>query len=320
MAPPEKERRPLAVVESVKPRLLALMRDGIETLQPNTSWSRGMRQQSLFDGSYDWHSCVIAHFALSVEARVSGDEGLEEWLDGRLTLTALMAEAELLAGRSARQTWAAPYDEAWFLLLLAERERRSSDSGLREAREALEERLIDHLESAPFPDARSGAGFSGSYSSWLFTYLLVGLSDPVGARSTERLANVGRDKLEPSMEQLRRLDSAHPFDFLWLPAILALIERTGSSLPSLSYDPGPAVPLPDSVKVATVHPLGVVLSRLWPTAWDAGQGQEEARTLVERELGSFLAREDLWAEDFSACSHWLPQYLWLVGWFGAGCP
>ena len=64
----------------------------------------------------------------------------------------------------------------------------------------------------------------------------------------------------------------------------------------------------------------VALTRLWPLAWDGGRGDDRALKTFRERSAALLEREDLWAEDFAACSHWMPQYLWLGSWFGAGCP
>lgn len=307
-----------AALAAARPRLVELMRAGIETKEPNTGWFRLMERASVFDGSYDWHSCVIAYFALSVEARVNGDEELEGWLAERLTPEALAAETRLLAERPPRRTATFPYDEAWFLMLLAERERRGADERVRAARLEVEGRLLDFLTEQDFPEGVAGAEYCGFYRSWLLAYLLVRASEPVGERAAERLAELRRTKLDPARDALRELDESHAFDFLWLPAILALIERIED--PPRPYDPGVPGELPETVTVPTVHPLGVTLSRLWPTAWDAGGGDADARARLAEHLDPFLAREDLWAGEFDACAHWLPQYTWLVGWFGSRCP
>ena len=76
--------------------------------------------------------------------------------------------------------------------------------------------------------------------------------------------------------------------------------------------------LPAGVTISTVHQLGVFLSRLWPCAYDGGRGDSEAQGRFEAGTRALLVREDLWADDFAACSHWVPQYLWLGYWFAGG--
>ena len=49
-------------------------------------------QGSLFDGSYDWHSCIFAHWALLAQARRDGDSERAERILGRLPAEALAEE------------------------------------------------------------------------------------------------------------------------------------------------------------------------------------------------------------------------------------
>jgi len=306
----------------LRPRLVELMRAGIETSEPNHSlypWGEETEQASLFTGSYDWHSCLIAHWCLLVHARTTGDEELEGWLQARLTKEGLANEAALLLARDPARLRTAPYDEAWFLMLLAELEERpSSPAAISGWRGKIESHLLQRLEETPFPE-RGERGYRGDYSSWLMALLLVTWSEPTGDGAKERLRALWETKLAPHREELAALTKARGYDFLWLPAILALVERSTSGEARV-YDPGSLPELPDTVTVPTVHPLGVVISRTWPDAFDAGCGSAEAKARYQEHLAHFLAREDLWAGDFDACSHWLPQYLWIGLWLAEGRP
>ena len=133
-----------------------------------------------------------------------------------------------------------------------------------------------------------------------------------------RVAALIEDRLEPQREAIEEISTSHDWDFLWMPAILALHDRRHAR-PS-TYDPGPVGGLPEGVTISTVHQLGVFLSRVWPCAWDGARGDEAAMQRFEAATRALLAREDLWAEDFAACSHWMPQYLWLGYWFASGRP
>jgi len=310
-------------LESVRPRLIALMREGIEVTQPNNAWFQRMERESVFDGSFDYHSCVIAHWALLVHARCQGDGELERFVLERLSPAQLKAEVKLLADRDRERQITYPYDEAWFGMLLSELARHGSSATekLEQHRAVVEQRLLAWLEENPFPERVPGSNFCGFYRSWLFTYLLVQLAGPVAEDTPERLESLRLSRIEPARAAIGELQESHEWDFLWLPAILALVDRTapcaeGDPPP---YDPGDPTPLPAEVAISTVHQLGVVLSRLWPSAWDGGRGDAQARERFELGMRSVLEREDLWAEDFATCSHWMPQYLWLGMWFGDGC-
>ena len=67
--------------------LLRLMRAGIDVKEPNHGLFKDEEAGSLFDGSYDWHSCVIAHWCLLIAARTEADKELETWLMKRLSLS-----------------------------------------------------------------------------------------------------------------------------------------------------------------------------------------------------------------------------------------
>jgi len=307
---------------TVRPRLIELMREGIETEDPNFSlypWGEEAERGGLFTGSYDWHSCVIAHWCLLVHARTAGDDELEAWLIPRLDEEELANEVELIKRRAPAKQRTSPYDEAWLLMLLAELEKHPScPTGVSGWRGELESQLLGWLEESPFPE-RGERGFSGAYSSWLMTLLLVTWSEPVSEGARERLRALSEDKLTPHRRDLAALTRAHGYDFLWLPALLALVDRSRSE-GAAAFNPGAPQPLPDAVTVPTVHPLGVAISRTWPDAFDAGLGSAPAEARYRAHLAHFLAREDLWAGEFDACSHWLPQFLWIGIWLAEGRP
>ena len=307
---------------ALRPRLVELMRAGIETSEPNHSlypWGKETELESLFTGSYDWHSCVIAHWCLLLHARTSEDDVLGAWLGARLTGEGLANEVQLLLSRASNHQRTAPYDEAWLLMLLSELERHpGAPEAIETWRDELGSHLISRLEQSPFPE-RGERGFTGDYRSWLMALLLVTWSEPASEDAKERLRALHETKLAPHREELAALSSAHSYDFLWLPAIHALAVRSHSG-EAARYDPGPLPELPEAVTVPTVHPLGVVISRTWTDAFDAGRGDAEAQKRYHEHLSHFLAREDLWAGDFDACSHWLPQYLWIGLWLSEGRP
>ena len=309
-------------VVEVRSRLVELMRAGIETNEPNHSlypWGEETERESLFTGSYDWHSCLIAHWCLLVHARTTGDEELSGWLTARLTEEGLANEVALFLARDPARQRTAPYDEAWFLMFLSELEEHpSSPAAISGWRKKIESHLLRRLEESPFPE-RGERGYRGDYNSWLMALLLVTWSEPTDEDAKRRLHALYETKLVPRRDELAAQTSARGYDFLWLPAVLALVERSTSG-EAPAYDPGSPQPLPDTVTVPTVHPLGVVISRTWPDAFDAGRGSAEAKARYQEHLTHFLAREDLWAGDFDACSHWLPQYLWIGLWLAEGRP
>ena len=57
--------------------LKSIIRKGIGTKSPNASFVRRAKLKSVFDGSFDWHSCVIAYWSLLVIGRNDADRGAE---------------------------------------------------------------------------------------------------------------------------------------------------------------------------------------------------------------------------------------------------
>ncbi|MEE2941054.1 MAG: DUF2891 family protein, partial [Planctomycetota bacterium] len=145
--------------EALGRELVRLMREGIETRSPNHSFFGPIdeeRSGAPFDGSYDWHSAVIAHWALLNHARTAADGELERWVVERLDREILAHHAALLERRAGAAASPAGADRAllvaqrtfpdhvgWFLMLLAERARRGDGSELLPMREAVEARLLD---------------------------------------------------------------------------------------------------------------------------------------------------------------------------------
>ena len=305
--------------KELRAELLLLMRAGIEVEAPNHGLFKDEAGGSLFSGSYDWHSCVIAHWCLLVAARTERDKELESWLIDRLDIESLRREVGLIERRDLKRSPTFPYDEAWFLMMLVELiERPEAPDELLHWRALIEERLLSWLEESPFPRS-SKRGFIGSYGSWLNTYLLMVWSRPEREETLLRLRSLHTEKIRPRSKELGQLKTGSGYDFLWVPAINALLERSLEKLPS-PYDPGSPQALPEKVIVATVHPLGVAISRAWPDAFDAGLGDERSRARYHQHLSHFIVREDLWTRDFDACSHWIPQYLWIGLWLSDGRP
>ena len=298
------------------------MLSGIEMTEPNASFVRRSGKPSLFGGSYDWHSCVIAHWCHLTAVRMQGlDEAIADDLE-RLSPGALAAEFEHLRQRSTSSLRTYPYDEAWFLMLIAERLRHPGSSEvLVQLRGTLEGRLLDWLETCPLPELE-GRPYRGDYGSWLYTLLLVRLSDPQTTTSLERLGRLldgryleHRAAFEQQGEGLA--------DFVSLPALVALqdsLSPGSARADAAPYEAGPPSELPAEVEIRTVHPIGREISRAWPLALAAAQGGEQAEHDYDQHLAHILSRTDLWDGDFASCAHWLPQYIWIGLWFRAGMP
>ncbi|MEM7308482.1 MAG: DUF2891 family protein [Planctomycetota bacterium] len=308
--PPATEVEP---TDAVLARMLELMRDGLDVREPSTAFPARMERSTIFDGSYDWHSCVIAHWALLVQARWDGDAEADRWVRERLVIDDLEYESDTIVKRPSRILFTWPYDEAWFLMLLSELERSPAEdpeerARLRELREVHEERLLDALAERDFPELQASADsdpeiFVGFYFSWLWAYLLVHWSEPITAEGSERLAELRASKFLPARKLFaERSFEATPYDFLWVPALFELEEPGWNG----EYDPGELPDWPAEVSLRDVHVLGRELCRIWPLV---------GQPVATQRVASLLAREDLWAGDFQVVSHWMPQFLFLGRWF-----
>lgn len=315
--------------QAALPRLRQLMRDGLRRTEPQTNFVKRVTGDTLFAGSYDWHSNLFAHWALLTIARVEGDVALRAWVLEPLTLEAIAAERERVNQVAARErplpTF--PYDQGWLLLFLSEYEKTFEvvPEEVRAFRLEVETRLIDWLEESPFPaqvSSRFEKGrFPGFYRSWIFSWFQVKLSEPVGEKAKQRLASLQRDKIVLAMEALLAQEEPHPFDFFYVPAMPTLIHAVAPFeggapkliTPELS-------PLPEKVSLRDVHVLGTEISHMWPLAVRAQAGDAESKAQLNERMTRFLEREDLWAEDFTVVTHWVPQFLWLTFWLADGRP
>lgn len=315
--------------QAVLPRLKQLMRDGLRQTEPQTNFVKRLTGASLFEGSYDWHSNLFAHWALLTIARVENDVELRAWVIEPLTLEAIAAERERVneIAKRERPLPTFPYDQGWLLLFLTEYEKTFEEvpKEVRAFRLEVEERLITWLEESPFPaqvSSRFEKGrYPGFYRSWLFSWFQIRLSQPVGEKSVERLEALKRDKIVLALEALLAQEEPHPFDFFYVPAMPTLVHAIAPFEGGAPELVTPALsPLPDEVSLRDVHVLGTEVSHMWPLAVQAHAGDADAKKQLNERMARFLAREDLWAEDFTVVTHWVPQFLWLTFWLADGRP
>lgn len=310
-------------------RLKQLMRDGLRQTEPQTNFIKRLTGESLFAGSYDWHSNLFAHWALLTIARVENDVELRAWVIEPLTLEAIAAERGRVneVAQRERPLPTFPYDQGWLLLFLSEYEKTFEEvpEEVRAFRLEVEERLITWLEESPFPaqvSSRFEKGrYPGFYRSWLFSWFQLRLSKPVGEQAVERLEALKRDKIMLAMDALLAQEESHPFDFFYVPAMPTLVHAIAPFEGGAPKLVTPAMtPLPEEVSLRDVHVLGTEISHMWPLAVKAHAGNAEAKKQLNTRMTRFLAREDLWAEDFTVVTHWVPQFLWLTFWLADGRP
>ena len=190
----------------------------------------------------------------------------------------------------------------------------------------LEERLLRTLETEPFPEFREAPfseaqRFCGFYRSSLFLALLLRWSEPVGPGTLERILRWETTHVEPLRAEIQGIVSGHGYDFLWLPAILDLLDDSaGRPIATQPEQVNLEEPWPRKVRIRTVHRLGRELSRTWSLAALAYRGNARADGRYKSRVCELLQRRELWAEDFKVCSHWIPQYLFVGDWIRAGRP
>lgn len=281
-------------------QLKSVMLDGLTRRAPYKGSAGSGR---LFTGSYDWHSSVHAHWALLSMSRVLDDEPLQQMLLRRLSGRRLEAERKYLLDE-ANAHFEMPYGRAWLCLLLSELSRHpagipagspASTCDVARFGQQVGSQVALWLEQNA---ASHELMRCGSHQSWLFAFLLLQMSRP--AAPIQARLDALRERIERARPVIKALESAPPlgYDFLHLPAILALIDGErphAEDAPCLSFAE------PDEFNC---HQSGANATRLWPHA--------RAQSSRFREgLEPMLSRREQWAGDFRLVAHWVPQFLWL---------
>jgi hypothetical protein len=302
---------------SYLPDLLDVMEAGLDRTEPSANMVSRAAGESLFGGSYDWHSCIFAHWALLTQARRDGDGERAARILERLSDEALAGERARLAEADLGGRLTYSYGQCWLLRLLSELERhRTVAPSTRAFREETERALLEVLDQAPFPELEGdrrleGRGVIGYYSSWAFTWYQVMAAGPVTEGAGARLTRMREERLDPWREQLVTPVDPRSFEFLWVPTLGYLVDSVEPFDPPLEpYVLDRREVLPAEVTMRTTHLLGVHASRLWPLALRAAEDPAAAAEL-DQALAELLGRRELWDGDFAVVSHWMPQFIWL---------
>lgn len=278
-----------------------------------------------FAGAWDWHSAVHGHWTLLCMARLTNDRKLEEALLGRLTAESLDKEQRFLA-KTAKSEFEQPYGRAWLLLMTDEFMRRRPGPGItrvqrdaaRKLREFLEDDLLAWLERSDYPERPR---IVATHRSWLFAYWLLTLSRPKRQSVLRRMKPLARKTMKGRDTALRHRPA--PNDFLHLPAVQALVERTDLNLSrrpkSYPLDVPLALDTPPLTK-RNAHLPGAALVQVWPYAIESHGGNQNACARFHTRLNEVFARSDQWRDCFEHVSHWVPQFMWMAIWLGMGRP
>jgi len=316
------------------PALMDVMEAGLDVPEPSANVVVKATGASLFGGSYDWHSCIFAHWALLAQARRDGDRERAARMLARLSEDALLEERARLRSpefeaRMERGSLTYAYGLGWLLQLLTEVERQRAPSAeVAGFRDEVERSLLDVAEERTFPElgedrALEGRRVIGYYNSVPLTWYQLASAGVRTEGAAERLERVRAARLAPWAEQLTAAADPERFEFLWVQTLGYLVASVapqggpqGWSLAPYELDDRDV--LPDEVTMRTTHLLGVHASRLWPLALRAREDAAAAEQL-DRELMALLERRELWDGDFAVVSHWMPQFTWMNFWLaGAG--
>lgn len=285
-----------------------------------------------FHGSFDWHSCVHAHWLLARLRRLVPDlpqrAAIDALFDRRLAPDAIAGECAYLARPEAR-TFERTYGWAW-LLALAHELGRAPDAArwsaaLAPLAQAFVLRYVDYLPRQPLPirhgmhaNSAFGLVFALDYARFARERALEAACVAAARRwfAADRAAPAawepsGTDFLSPALTEavlLRRVLSAEAFAG-WLGAFLpGLAAREPASL----FVP---VAAGDRSDPQLAHLDGLNLSRAWCLRELAGAlPADDPRRAVLREAAATHAAAGLPALDAGeyAGTHWLATFALLA--------
>ncbi|KAI8805801.1 hypothetical protein BJ742DRAFT_741029 [Cladochytrium replicatum] len=279
-----------------------------------------------------------------------------------------------------------PYGLAWFALMLEETRRvmeqmmaegkrwkRGEEDVVRRVRSKSIRMLVRYLDAMPFPEKPTPTlelekdsnvphqPFIGTHQSWLFAYFLTILAvDPSvdekldvqlnqkGTRNVRAaLVDMYASRVAPVREEIRVNPVRLGRDFLYLPALLAIVERVLTRTNrftdlGLGTAEGEKYPLDDGMRwewplitgLHDSHGGGFGAMRVWPYAFDGMSDLDRRKIFEERMETVMTERADLWGggplqgigegEDgnygpmFIATGHWVPQFIWMGIWASHG--
>ncbi|MBV9879349.1 MAG: DUF2891 domain-containing protein, partial [Gemmatirosa sp.] len=282
---------------------------------------RGPRElHPVFYGSFDWHSCVHAHWLLARLYRVMPDIAdaprIRSHLESHLRPTLVKQELAYLE-QPLRGTFERPYGWAWLLMLAAELTRHATPEGRRWAAAleplatAFAQRFVDWLPRATYP-IRAGTHFNTAFAVALgLEYAVAVRHEPLWHALRERAlawyANDvdcqawepgGDDFLSPALveaECMRRVLDPAEFQ-TWIARFLP---RLGEGQPATLFEP--AV-VSDRTDGKITHLDGLNLSRAW--CWRA-----LARTWLNDDPRCVRARDAIDAHLFASLPHVSGDYM-----------
>jgi hypothetical protein len=235
----------------------------------------------IFFGSFDWHSCVHAHWLLARLLRrfpaLAASARIRDHFDAAFTPDNVSKEQAYL-GRPFTGTFERPYGWAWLLMLAAELQRHQRDGdrtwgvALKPLAEALARRFLDFLRKATYP-VRSGGHSNTAFALTLAMEYAIASRDEALAQAVTLAARRwylddadcqtwepgGEDFLSPSLieaECMRRVLPSERFA-VWFVGFLPRLEDRE---PRTLFQP---VVVSDRSDGRIAHLDGLNLSRAW---------------------------------------------------------
>lgn len=283
---------------TIKPDLMTqlshVIKTGINTPEPHG----GPRGPGPFTGSYDWHSCVHAHWALLAMERFGMT--VDDWLHVRLSSSVLETEYKYLQDNPSFEL---PYGRVWLLLLINElRRQQRADDILESLNDRLHIELIDYLQTHPFPEHPDrDYPYLGTHYSWMFTHWMGSLCAQLNADDTSEYQTLYGSHVAPVFENLRKHDPV-PNDFLDLRVMVDLEIL-------LWQDAEPSevtlAEVPAAVDSKNAHMIARLFQELWAQAIYNPSS-------IKNRFNALLDKEYLWKFDFMYASHFVPQFAWMA--------
>ncbi|MCJ8346789.1 DUF2891 family protein [bacterium] len=266
---------------------------------------------TIFDGSYDWHSCVHAHWAqLSIEkslTKLSGQTEIhfENSVSKLINPYDLLLEFKYLKSHPHFEN---PYGRSWLILLLSE----LKDTSLDHMSNELFEEMFLWLENSSFPEKRNE--IIGTHKSWLFCYFLLQLSCFSDNRFSNRLKKLRMDKLEDHRLILETFDHNRygiTWDFIDRSSLFACIEfldgrsLSDAHLKNLYFLKDQFLETSyENLGQQEAHIPGRLAMLSWPFAFFDQASHQEI-------LNRIKTNHAIYGGDFHCFSHWVPQFIWM---------
>jgi hypothetical protein len=283
----------------------------------------------VFTGSFDYHSCIHAHWAFLNIARTVGDATRAASGLGRLPESVLSSEWSFMESIT-QSTRISSYRWGWFALLLSEISQHTGRNtlGLRALRGQVERKLCDWLLANQGDSTFIDTGW---HWSWLFAFLLLQLSDPITPTVVSQMTLMYTTTVDGQRTNWH-MRAAVGGEFMFLPCIVETVDLlrrrapwlTAAMLTSTFFAAGSAVGGLGAAGLAPGHAVGERITHAWPVAVLA-RTDPAMCTLLNGFVHDWLAHPENWQYRLSATeptatatarftnnSHWTPQFLWMA--------